>query len=156
MVYSHLHICAVSDQLFPRPHQDHSVPTDGSSDIHRWEAGIPHLPHEPHWAIRLHKGRVASALLHICCIQTGIESYIKILESFIEKITWTHRLCKNNLPWDWYFHISSSNGRVLHFEVLRFIIFQIIGKIYHHSERYWWNIDHFNAISTTNSRISTI
>ena len=55
-----------------------------------------------------------------------------------------------------YFHISSFNGRVIHFQVLRFIIFQIIGKIYHHSERFWWNIDHFNAISTTNSRISTI
>ena len=54
-----------------------------------------------------------------------------------------------------YFHMTSFNGRV-HFEVLRFVIFQIIGKIYHHSERFWWNIDHFNAISTTNSRISTI
>ena len=35
-----------------------------------------------------------------------------------------------------YFHISSFNGRVIHFQVLRFIIFQIIGKIYHHSERF--------------------
>ena len=27
-----------------------------------------------------------------------------------------------------YFHITSFNGRVIHFQVLRFIIFQIIGK----------------------------
>ena len=54
-----------------------------------------------------------------------------------------------------YFHMTSFNGRV-HFEVLRFVIFQIIGKIYHHSEIFWWYIDHFNAISTKNSRISTI
>ena len=54
-----------------------------------------------------------------------------------------------------YFHMTSFNGRV-HFEVLRFVIFQIIGKIYHHFEIFWWYIDHFNAISTKNSRISTI
>ena len=35
-----------------------------------------------------------------------------------------------------YFHITSFSGRVIHFQVLRFIIFQIIGKIYHHSERF--------------------
>ena len=34
-----------------------------------------------------------------------------------------------------YFHMTSFNGRV-HFEVLRFVIFQIIGKIYHDSERF--------------------
>ena len=34
-----------------------------------------------------------------------------------------------------YFHMTSFNGRV-HFEVLRFVIFQIIGKIYHHFERF--------------------
>ena len=33
-----------------------------------------------------------------------------------------------------YFHISSFNGRVIHFQVLRFIIFQIVGNIYHHTE----------------------
>ena len=35
-----------------------------------------------------------------------------------------------------YFHMTSFNGRV-HFEVLRFVIFQIIGKIYQHSEIFW-------------------
>ena len=35
-----------------------------------------------------------------------------------------------------YFHNTSFNGRLIHFQVLRFIIFQIIGKIYHHSERF--------------------
>ena len=55
-----------------------------------------------------------------------------------------------------YFHITSFNGRVIQFRVLRFIIFRIIGKIYQHSKRFWWNVDHFNAIMTTNSRISTI
>ena len=55
-----------------------------------------------------------------------------------------------------YFHITSFNGRVIQFRVLRFIIFRIIGKIYQHSKRFWWNIDHFNAISTTNSRIMSL
>ena len=35
-----------------------------------------------------------------------------------------------------YFHMTSFNGRV-HFEVLRLVIFQIIGKIYHHFEIFW-------------------
>ena len=34
-----------------------------------------------------------------------------------------------------YFHMTSFNG--VHFEVLRFVIFQIIGKIYHHFEIFW-------------------
>ena len=35
-----------------------------------------------------------------------------------------------------YFHITSFNGRVIQFRVLRFIIFRIIGKIYQHSKRF--------------------
>ena len=31
-----------------------------------------------------------------------------------------------------YLHITSFNGRVIQFRVLRFIIFRIIGKIYQH------------------------
>uniref|UniRef100_A0A8C7ELQ2 Serine/threonine-protein kinase PLK n=2 Tax=Neovison vison TaxID=452646 RepID=A0A8C7ELQ2_NEOVI len=38
------------------PYQTHPVPTDGSRDLHRREAGLPHIPPEPAGGIRLLQG----------------------------------------------------------------------------------------------------
>ena len=45
------------------PHQTHPVPADGCGDLHRREAGLPHVPPEPPGGVRLLQGAGQPAAL---------------------------------------------------------------------------------------------